>query len=65
MLVSQQGAVQVGKPVVEGALVRGSVVAAMRGPKIIVFKKKKTIGYRRTNGHRQDLYRVRVDGIEA
>jgi large subunit ribosomal protein L21 len=65
MLVSQQGAVRVGKPVVEGALVRGSVVAPARGPKIIVFKKKRTKGYRRTNGHRQDLYRVRVDGIEA
>ncbi len=65
MLVSQQGAVKVGRPTVEGALVRGSVMAPVRGPKIIVFKKKKTIGYRRTNGHRQDLYRVRVDGIEA
>ena len=65
MLVSQQGAVKVGQPTVEGALVRSSVMAPVRGPKIIVFKKKRTIGYRRTRGHRQDLYRVRVDGIEA
>lgn len=65
MLVSQNGSLKVGRPVLEGALVRSSVVAPVRGPKIIVFKKKKTIGYRRTNGHRQDLYRVRVDGIEA
>jgi ribosomal protein L21 len=28
-----------------------------------VFKKKKRKQYRRTNGHRQDLLRVRIDDI--
>jgi len=65
MLVSQGEDVRVGQPVVEGALVRGRVVAAVRGDKAIVFKKKKRKGYKRTQGHRQDYYRVRVEAIEA
>ena len=65
MLVSQGDAVRVGRPTVEGALVRGQVVAAERGDKIIVFKKKRRKGYKKTQGHRQDYYRVRVETIEA
>jgi large subunit ribosomal protein L21 len=65
MLLSQGEEVRIGRPVVEGVLVRGSVVAPVRGPKVIVFKKKRRKGYRRTQGHRQNYYRVRVDTIEA
>jgi large subunit ribosomal protein L21 len=36
-----------------------------RGPKLIVFKKKRRKGYRRRTGHRQDLVRVRIEAIEA
>jgi large subunit ribosomal protein L21 len=55
--------IQVGNPVVSGALVNASVVREIRGPKIRVFKNKKRKQYRRTNGHRQDLLRVRIDDI--
>ena len=55
----------VGKPVVEGAQVTAKVVDPVRGPKIRVFKKKRRKGYKRLNGHRQDLLRVRIDKIEA
>jgi large subunit ribosomal protein L21 len=37
----------------------------VRGPKLIVFKKKRRKGYKRRNGHRQDLLRVRIEAIEA
>jgi large subunit ribosomal protein L21 len=37
----------------------------VRGPKIRVFKMKRRKGYRRTNGHRQDLLRVRIEDISA
>ena len=43
---------------------KASLVGEVRGPKIRVFKKKKRRGYRRTNGHRQNLHRVRIEGIE-
>jgi large subunit ribosomal protein L21 len=57
--------VKVGSPVLSGASVRGSLLDHVRGPKIRVFKKKRRKGYRRTNGHRQDLRRVRIVAIEA
>jgi large subunit ribosomal protein L21 len=65
MLVSKGDAVRVGQPVVDGASVTSRVVAPVRGDKIIVFKKKRRKGYKKTQGHRQDYYRVRVESIEA
>jgi large subunit ribosomal protein L21 len=65
MLLSQGDDVRVGQPTVEGALVRGQVIAPERGDKVVVFKKKRRKGYKRTQGHRQDYYRVRVEAIEA
>ena len=64
LLVSGDSGLQVGSPVVEGALVKASFVDSLRGPKIRVFKFKKRKGYRRTKGHRQNLHRVRIEGIE-
>jgi large subunit ribosomal protein L21 len=63
LMVSGDGGVQVGNPVVEGALVSASLVGEVRGPKIRVFKKKRRKQYRRTNGHRQDLLRVKIGEI--
>jgi large subunit ribosomal protein L21 len=65
MLVSKGDKVLLGQPVVDGASVRSQVVEPVRAKKIIVFKKKRRKGYRRTQGHRQDYYRVRVEAIEA
>jgi large subunit ribosomal protein L21 len=65
MLVSQGKGVRVGQPLLDGAVVRSQVVAPVRGDKLIVFKKKRRKGYKRTQGHRQDYYRVRVEAIEA
>jgi len=55
---------QVGAPLLDGAVVTASLVGAVRGPKIRVFKSKKRKMYRRTMGHRQDLHRIRIDGIQ-
>jgi len=43
----------------------GELVAQARGPKIIVFKKRRRQNSRRKNGHRQDLTQVRITGISA
>jgi large subunit ribosomal protein L21 len=65
MLLSQGDDLRIGQPVLDGVQVRSQVVAPVRGKKVIVFKKKRRKGYRRTAGHRQDYYRVRVETIEA
>jgi large subunit ribosomal protein L21 len=63
LLVSGDAGLQVGNPVLSGALVQASLVSAVRGPKIRVFKMKKRKQYRRTKGHRQNLQRIRIDEI--
>ena len=65
LLVRDEHQVRVGKPFVAGARVRGTLLRELRGEKIIVFHKKKRKGFRRTRGHRQDLFEVRIDAIEA
>ena len=64
LMVSGDGGVEVGNPVVAGAVVSASVAGEARGPKIRVFKKKRRKGYRRTTGHRQHLLRLRIDEIQ-
>jgi large subunit ribosomal protein L21 len=63
MATGDNGA-QFGSPMIQGALVKASLVGEVRGPKIRVFKKKKRSTYRKSRGHRQDLVRVRIEGIE-
>ncbi len=65
MLVSRDGQVSLGRPYVDGAAVTARVTAQDRGPKILVFKKKKRKGYRRTKGHRQSYTSLRVEAIEG
>lgn len=64
LMVSGDDGVQMGQPTVAGAKVRASLLGQVRGPKIRVFKSKRRKGYRRTNGHRQNLLRIRIDGID-
>jgi large subunit ribosomal protein L21 len=65
LLVGSESGVSVGTPRVDGAAVRATIVDQTRGPKLIVFKKKRRKHYKRTRGHRQDLTLVRIDAIEA
>lgn len=55
--------VTVGTPVVQGCRVAAEVVRHGRDRKILVFKKKRRKGYRRTGGHRQDFTEIRVTDI--
>ena len=55
--------VTVGTPVVPGATVSGTVVSRDRGPKLVIFKFKQKVKYRRRTGHRQNLIQVRIDAI--
>src|SRR5207237_1559036 len=64
LLVADNGdGTRIGAPGVEGAVVRGEVVEHARGEKIIVFRYKSKVRYRRKTGHRQSLTRVRITDI--
>jgi large subunit ribosomal protein L21 len=65
LLVGDGEAVTVGTPTVEGATVTGTVLGETLGPKLIIFKFKQKAHYRRKNGHRQHLTRIRIDEISA
>nr|HON61369.1 50S ribosomal protein L21 [Deltaproteobacteria bacterium]HOS28511.1 50S ribosomal protein L21 [Deltaproteobacteria bacterium]HRR21389.1 50S ribosomal protein L21 [Desulfomonilia bacterium]HRR70064.1 50S ribosomal protein L21 [Desulfomonilia bacterium]HRT45268.1 50S ribosomal protein L21 [Desulfomonilia bacterium] len=54
-----------GTPKIEGAAVNGKVVRQLRGKKIIVFKMKRRKGYRKKQGHRQNLTEVFITKIST
>lgn len=65
LLVGEGGDVTVGTPLVDGCSVTATVESQYKGRKIEVIKFKRRQGYRRTLGHRQQLTRVRVTGIQG
>ena len=44
--------------------VTAEVLNDLRGPKIIIQKYKNKTGYKKRQGHRQDLTRIKVTGIK-
>ena len=55
--------VTIGTPTVDGAAVSATVVRQTRGPKIIIFRRKRRKNHRRTQGHRQDLTLLKINDI--
>ena len=63
LLVDNDGAVSVGKPIVSGASVGATVLEHLKGDKVIVFKKKRRKGYKKKNGHRQSFTKIKIDSV--
>ena len=63
LLVADDEQILVGSPTVDGAKVKATVEAHIKGPKIIVFKYKPRKRYRRKKGHRQQYTRLRIQDI--
>lgn len=63
LLVSNDGDIKVGSPVVEGAKVEGTVELNGRGKKVIIFKFKAKKNYRKKKGHRQPFTKVKIESI--
>ena len=49
----------------KGVKVSAKVIEHTRADKIVVFKRKRRQGYRRTHGHRQDLTVIEITDIKA
>jgi large subunit ribosomal protein L21 len=65
LAVSDGDRLKIGAPLVPGASVTAEVVEQTRGPKLIVFKKRRRQNSRRKNGHRQDLTVLKITGVKA
>lgn len=64
LLIDNEGAVKVGAPYVEGAVVKATVLADdVKADKVLVFKKIRRKGYQKLNGHRQKLTQIQIDEI--
>ncbi|MBN1313348.1 MAG: 50S ribosomal protein L21, partial [Anaerolineae bacterium] len=63
LLISDGENTKIGQPFVEGASVDTEIVEQFKGKKIVVFKYKPKIRYRRKQGHRQNYTRLLVNQI--
>jgi len=65
LLIDNEGTVNVGQPVVEGAKVSATVLAHVKGEKTLVFKKKRRKTYQVMNDHRQQYTQIEIEKITA
>ncbi len=63
LMVGGDGAVKVGNPRVDGAAVKAEVLEQGKGPKLVIFKKRRRKNSRRKTGHRQQLTVLRIKDI--
>lgn len=56
--------VRIGKPLIEGARVLARVVSQVRDDKIEIFKYRRRKRYRRRQGHRQAMTRIKIESIQ-
>jgi large subunit ribosomal protein L21 len=65
LMLGDDGATHLGAPLLDGAVVRATLIETRKGDKVKVFKKIRRQGYRRTKGHRQPETVLRVIGLEG
>jgi large subunit ribosomal protein L21 len=63
LMVGEEEKVDVGAPILDGSVVTCEIIDQTKGPKILVFKKKRRKKYRRTNGHRQLITFLKITDI--
>lgn len=64
LMVGGQEAVQVGKPMVAGALVTGKILRQTKDRRVLHFRKEKE-GWTRLRGHRQPFTEVKITAVTA
>lgn len=63
LAVNKDGNLNVGKPLLEGAVVKGKILNHLKTKKITVIKMKRRKDYRKKQGHRQNLTKVKIESI--
>ncbi len=65
LLINDGENTKIGKPILKGASVTGTILDHGRDKKILVYKKKRRKGYQRKNGHRQWFTEIQFNTIKA
>ena len=63
LLSEKDGKLQIGTPMVKGAVVKAKVLGQTKGEKLIIFKYKPKKRYKRKVGHRQKFTQVEIVSI--
>ena len=63
LAINKDGALNVGRPLLEGATVNGKVINHFKTKKINIIKMKRRKDYRKKQGHRQNLTKVKIESI--
>ena len=63
LAVNKDGTLNVGKPLLDWAVVKGKVINHLKSKKINVIKMKRRKDYRKKQGHRQNLTKVKIESI--
>lgn len=65
LMLADGDKVSIGKPLVEGATVKATVIAHGRADKVHIFKLRRRKNSRRQAGHRQNYTEIQIDKISA
>ncbi|MBU3110426.1 50S ribosomal protein L21 [Clostridium lacusfryxellense] len=65
LAVGKEDGLVVGKPLVEGASIVAKVLAQGKAKKVVVFKFKRKLDYRKKQGHRQAYTKIQIEKIQA
>ena len=63
LAIGGDGDVRIGQPTIDGAKVVAEVVAAVKGPKLVVAKLRRRKNSRRKTGHRQIYTLIKINEI--
>ena len=63
LMIAEDKNVKLGDPIIKGAKVEAIVEEQFKDKKIVVFKMKRRKRYRKTQGHRQQLTKVKITKI--
>lgn len=65
LMIADGDNVSLGKPVLDGALVKATVLQQGRHDKVRIFKMRRRKHYQKHQGHRQNYTEIRITGISA
>ncbi|AIP99852.1 50S ribosomal protein L21 [Ornithobacterium rhinotracheale] len=63
VLLTDNGSVTVGAPVIDGLTVEAKIVEHVKGDKVVIFKKKRRKGYKKKTGFRASLTKIEILSI--
>ena len=65
LMVSDGDNTSMGKPLVDGAIVKATVLGQGRHDKVRIFKMRRRKHYQKHQGHRQNYTEIQITGISA